>query len=51
MAFYPKIKTTKLPYDSPSGFVYAGKYIPPFEKVEKGFGYKGVILERMERSD
>jgi len=48
MPEYPKIQITKLPYDSPSGSVYAGKYVPPFEKVEKGFGFRGVILEDVE---
>lgn len=48
MPEYPKIKATKIPYDSPSGSVYVGKYIPPFEKVKKGFGFKGVILEDSE---
>ena len=32
-------------YDSPSGKIIVGKYIPPFEKVKDGFGFKGVIVE------
>lgn len=45
MPEYPAITSNKIKYDSPSGYVNIGKYIPPFEKVKKGFGYKGVIVE------
>jgi len=45
MPEYPAIIPNKIKYDSPSGFVNVGKYIPPFEKVKKGFGYKGVVVE------
>jgi len=45
MPKYPAITSNKIKYDSPSGFVNIGKYIPPFEKVKKGFGYKGVLVE------
>lgn len=45
MPEYPVSKLNKIKYDSPSGLVNIGKYIPPFEKVENGFGYNGVILE------
>jgi len=45
MPKYPKMTTTKIKYDSPSGYVNIGKYIPPFEKVKKGFGYMGVVVE------
>lgn len=46
MPEYPKqMVANKIKYDSPSGFVNIGKYIPPFEKVKKGFGYIGVVVE------
>ena len=45
MPYYPKPKSNKMKYNSPSGWVYTGKYIPPFEPVKNGFGYVGVILE------
>lgn len=45
MPEYPAITSNKIEYDSPSGFVNIGKYIPPFEEVKKGFGYKGVLVE------
>lgn len=45
MPKYPKLKIEKMKYDSPSGYVTTGKYIPPFEKVKDGFGFMGVIVE------
>ena len=45
MPEYPAIISNKIKYDSPSGFVNVGKYIPPFEKVKKGFGYKGALYK------
>ena len=48
MPQYPFSKLNKMKYPSPSGLVNMGKYIPPFEKVENGFGYRGVILEDYE---
>jgi len=45
MPNYPLETLRKIKYDSPSGFVHIGKYVPPFEKVENGFGYNGVIVE------
>lgn len=45
MPEYPKLMVSKLKYPSPSGFVNVGKYIPPFAKVENGFGYMGVLVE------
>ena len=48
MPEYPITRLSKIKYDSPSGFVNVGKYIPPFEKVKDGFGYLGVILEDYE---
>lgn len=44
----PIQELTKMKYNSPSGYVNVGKYIPPFEKVENGFGYMGVILQDYE---
>jgi hypothetical protein len=48
MPEYPKLITRKIKYNSPSGYVNIGKYQPPFERVIKGFGYMGVILEDCE---
>lgn len=48
MPKYPNSISRKIKYDSPSGFVHIGKYIPPFEKVKNGFGFMGVILEDFE---
>jgi hypothetical protein len=45
MPNYPKITSKILDYDSPSGKVRIGKYIPPFENVKDGFGFMGVIVE------
>jgi hypothetical protein len=45
MPKYPISKLNKVKYDSPSGFVNVGKYIPPFEPVKDGYGYMGVIVE------
>jgi len=45
MPEYPISKINVLKYDSPSGYVNVGKYVPPFEKIKKGFGYRGVVLE------
>lgn len=45
MPEYPAITSNKIKYESPSGYVIIGKYIPPFEKVKKGFGYMGVVVE------
>lgn len=49
MANYPKIKSRKIKYsNSPSGYATIGKYIPPFEKNDSGFGFKGVLIEDSE---
>lgn len=48
MPNYPKITSRKIKYDSPSGFVHIGKYMPPFEKNDTGFGFKGVLVEDFE---
>jgi len=45
MPNYPKIKSRKVKWNSPSGYVIIGKYIEPFEKVLNGFGYMGVVVE------
>lgn len=45
MPKYPTVTSKVIDYNSPSGKVTIGKYIPPFEEVENGFGYKGVIVE------
>lgn len=45
MPEYPKITDRKIKYDSPSGYAHIGKYIPPFEKNDTGFGFKGVVIE------
>jgi hypothetical protein len=48
MPNYPKATSRKIKYDSPSGFVHIGKYVPPFEKNDTGFGFKGVVVEDFE---
>lgn len=45
MPNYPKITAKKIKYNSPSGYANIGKYIPPFENNDTGFGYKGVLIE------
>jgi len=46
MPNYPKITSKEIDYpNAPSGKAVIGKYVPPFEKNETGFGFKGVILE------
>lgn len=46
MPNYPIIKNRKMKYSqSPSGYVFIGKYIPPFENNASGFGFKGVLME------
>jgi len=45
MPEYPAITSNKIKYDSPSGFVNVGKYVPPFEPIKNGFGYMGVVVE------
>lgn len=45
MPEYPKVTDRKIKYNSPSGYVHIGKYVPPFEKVKDGFGFMGVIVE------
>ena len=48
MPSYPLLQDRKIKYDSPSGFVHIGKYVPPFEKNDTGFGFKGVAVEDFE---
>ena len=46
MPEYPKITSKKIPYkNAPSGMVIIGKYVPPFEDNDTGFGFKGVVIE------
>jgi len=46
MPKYPKITSKEIPYaNAPSGKAIIGKYIPPFEDNETGFGFKGVLIE------
>jgi len=45
MPSYPQLTSRKIKYDSPSGFIHIGKYVPPFEKNDTGFGFKGVVIE------
>lgn len=39
-----KLKTIKYP-DAPSGKINIGKWVPPFDKVKKGYGFIGIIAE------
>lgn len=48
MPSYPLTVVQKIKYDSPSGYANIGKYVPPFEEVEEGFGFKGVMIEDHE---
>lgn len=45
MAAYPTTKLKKIAYDSPSGSINIGKWVPPFREVEGGFGFYGVLAE------
>lgn len=45
MPEYPQTKQKTISYDSPSGFINIGKWVPPFEPVVGGFGYVGVLAE------
>lgn len=45
MPEYPQLTERKIKYDSPSGYAHIGKYVPPFEKNDTGFGFKGVVIE------
>ena len=46
MPSYPEITSKEIDYpNAPSGKVIVGKYIPPFEENETGFGFKGVVVE------
>lgn len=43
--FLPKVEKKFLKYDSaPSGYVFIGKYQPPFITVPDGHGYLGVVM-------
>jgi len=49
MPNYPIVTSKEIDYpNSPSGKAIVGKYIPPFEENETGFGFKGVALEDLE---
>lgn len=48
MPAYPQILDRKIKYDSPSGYAHIGKYVPPFELNDTGFGFKGVVIEDFE---
>lgn len=45
MPYYPTTKIKTIKYDSPSGTININKWVPPFQKVEKGFGFVGVLAE------
>jgi hypothetical protein len=45
MPHYPTSKVNVMRYPSPSGQVTISKYTPPFEPVEEGFGFKGILME------
>ena len=46
MPYYPKITSKRIDYkNAPTGKVNIGKYVPPFEENENGFGFKGVVVE------
>lgn len=45
MPIYPNTKLKTIKYDSPSGKINIGKWVPPFEKVKDGFGFVGVLAE------
>ena len=45
MPKYPTTKAKTIKYDSPSGKINIGKWLPPFQKVEGGYGYMGVLAE------
>jgi len=48
MPKYPEVTNKIINYNSPSGKIHIGKYIPPFEENSTGFGFKGVIIEDFE---
>lgn len=45
MPYYPNTKINTIEYDSPSGKINVGKWVPPFRKIEDGFGFMGVVAE------
>lgn len=46
MPYYPNsTKLNTLDYDSPSGKINISKWVPPFKKLDKGFGFVGVLAE------
>jgi hypothetical protein len=46
MPAYPKLTSMKMDYpEAPSGKVFVGKYVPPFEEVHGGHGFHGILVE------
>lgn len=46
MSAYPHKKQNKIKYSqAPSGYINIEKWVPPFLKVEGGFGFMGVLAE------
>ncbi len=50
MPYYPNNQESKnlIPYDSPSGTINIGKWVPPFVEIEGGYGFVGVVAEDSE---
>jgi hypothetical protein len=48
MPTYPTTKLKILKYNSPSGTIKINKWVPPFKKVDLGFGFVGVLAEDTE---
>lgn len=45
MPKYPETTLNTIKYDSPSGEININKWIPPFQEIENGFGFVGVLAE------
>jgi len=45
MPYYPKQTNKTIPYNSPSGSINIGKWLPPFMPYEEGYGFIGVLAE------
>ncbi len=46
MPVYPNKTLKRIKYDSPSGYINIGKWIPPFMPVKNGqFGFMGILAE------
>jgi len=48
MPKYPQTKLKVLKYNSPSGTININKWVPPFQKVKKGFGFVGILATDTE---